>query len=289
MSSRSMHNRLEVLRNGQDVSFRSLHSSGVTHQQIPNLDGDNESHKSDSWVDLANPSSQTSLMSINAGDNGSVVLVDSDEVDVTSDNTMAGDGGNGTPVSHLSPISSCGALIDLTVDGGLYQSGDAMTAHSYGYSGSSRNAVAIIGMSTFALRTKRTAEWLESYNSRPEKNNLHLSSPVSTPPNSLVLGLDVGELSQSSFCDDDEVFSFPEAAYFCKCQKLMSVKQRFNGKKKWIFSGLRGLTGNGCRALVLCLVTNLVTLAIGFAVGLTIGRKLSILSHFKHRCIFDLN
>ncbi|KAM3726502.1 Salicylate carboxymethyltransferase [Dirofilaria immitis] len=303
MSIRSMDSRLEVLRNGQDITNKSLlynvGSAQQPQQQLPNVDVDNESNKSDSWVELASPSSQASIVSMNGGDNGSVVLVESDGAVMGIDNTTVVVGGsNGSPFSRLSPISACSAPIELVFDAGQVHSSDTMEVHYYTRHGPGRCTVATTGIAGFGQGTKRTAEWLEHYNSRPEapKNGPQAPSPVetemSTPPNSLVPGLDVGELTQSSCCEDeDEQLSVEDdGAYICRCRKVSYIGQESYEKRQWTFSELLGINdGNGRRVLVLYLVTNLVTLTIGFAVGLTVGRKLSMLPHFKHRFIFDFS
>uniref|UniRef100_A0A8R1XUR6 Uncharacterized protein n=1 Tax=Onchocerca volvulus TaxID=6282 RepID=A0A8R1XUR6_ONCVO len=303
MSIRSMDSRLEVLRNGQDITNKSLlYNSGSALQpqlQLPTVDIDNESNKSDSWVELASPSSRASMVSMNGGDNGSVVLVDSDGVVMGADNTtVVVGGGNSSPFSRLSPISACSAPIELVIDAGQVHGGDTMAVHYYTRHGPGRCTVAATGITGLGQRTKRTAEWLEHYNSRPEvqRGGLQAPSPVetelSTPPNSLVPGLDVGELTQSSCCEDeDEVLCVEDdGTYMCRCQKVSYIGQESYEKEQWTLSGLLGISdGNGRRALVLYLVTNLVTLAIGFAVGLTVGRKLSMLPPFKHRFILDFS
>lgn len=50
---------------------------------------------------------------------------------------------------------------------------------------------------------------------------------MSTPPNSLVPGLDVGELTQSSCCEDeDEELSVEDdGAYMCRCRKVTCIGQ----------------------------------------------------------------
>ncbi|EJW85973.1 hypothetical protein WUBG_03115 [Wuchereria bancrofti] len=295
MSIRSVDSRLEVLRNGQDIANRSLlYNTGSTQQsqqQSPIVDIDNESNKSDSWVELANPSSRASMISMNGGDNGSAILVDNDGVVMGVENTTVIVGeGNSSPFNRLSPISACSAPFELVTDAGQVHGGDAMAVHYYTRHGPGRCTVATTGVTGLGQGTKRTAEWLEDYNSRPEvqRGGPQTPSPVetemSTPPNSLVPGLDVGELTQSSCCEDeDEELSIEDdGAYVCKCQ---NVGQEPYEKRRWTFSELLGTSGNGRRALVLYLVTNLVTLAIGFAVGLTVGRKLSVLPHFRHRYI----
>ncbi|MCP9266123.1 hypothetical protein DINM_021599 [Dirofilaria immitis] len=259
MSIRSMDSRLEVLRNGQDITNKSLlynvGSAQQPQQQLPNVDVDNESNKSDSWVELASPSSQASIVSMNGGDNGSVVLVESDGAVMGIDNTTVVVGGsNGSPFSRLSPISACSAPIELVFDAGQVHSSDTMEVHYYTRHGPGRCTVATTGIAGFGQGTKRTAEWLEHYNSRPEAPKIssgpQAPSPVetemSTPPNSLVPGLDVGELTQSSCCEDeDEQLSVEDDG-----AELLGIND-----------------GNGRRVLVLYLVTNLVTLTIGFAVG----------------------
>uniref|UniRef100_A0A915PVY1 Uncharacterized protein n=1 Tax=Setaria digitata TaxID=48799 RepID=A0A915PVY1_9BILA len=284
MSIRSMDSRLEVLRNGQDITNKSLlYNTGSiqqSQQQIPSVDIDNESNKSDSWVELASPSSRASVVSMNGGDSGSVVLVDkmdNDGVIAGTDNAaVVVGGGNGSPFSRLSPISACSAPIELVIDAGQVHGGDTMAVHYYTRHGLGRCTAATVGMAGLGQGTKRTAEWLEDYNSRPEvqKGSLQASSPVetemSTPPNSLVPGLDVGELTQSSCCEDeDEELSVgDDGAYLCRCRKSPNIGHESYEKGRWIFSGLLGIsTGNGRRAFLLYLVTNLVTLAIGFAVG----------------------
>ncbi|KAK6110230.1 hypothetical protein QQG55_39030 [Brugia pahangi] len=298
MSIRSVDSRLEVLRNGQDIANRSLlYNTGPTQQsqqQSPNVDIDNESNKSDSWVELANPSSRASMVSMNGGDNGSAILVDNDGMIMGVDNTtVVVGGGNSSPFNRLSPTSACGAPFELVIDAGLVHGGDTLAVH-YTRQGPGRCTVATAGVRGLGQGTKRTAEWLEDYNSRPEvqRGGPQTPSPVetemSTPPNSLVPGLDVGELTQSSCCEDeDEELSIEnDGAYVCKCQ---NVGEGPCEKGRWTFSELLGTSGNGRRALVLYLVTNLVTLAIGFAVGLTVGRKLSVLPDFRHRYIFDFS
>lgn len=53
-------------------------------------------------MELASPSSRASIVSMNGGDNGSVVMVDSDGVVMSTDNTTAVvGGGNGSPFSRL--------------------------------------------------------------------------------------------------------------------------------------------------------------------------------------------
>ncbi|EFO23994.2 hypothetical protein LOAG_04487 [Loa loa] len=303
MSIRSMDSRLEVLRNGQDIAKKSLlYNAGCTQQQqqqLPSVDVDNESNKSDSWVELASPSSRASMVSINGGDNGSVILVDNDGVVMSADNTtVVVGGGNSSPFSRLSPISACSAPIELVIDAGQVHGGDTMAVHYYTRHGPGRCTVATTGITALGQGTKRTAEWLEDYNSRPEvqRSGPQAPSPVeteiSTPPNSLVPGLDVGELTQSSCCEDEveELSVEDDGAYMCRCRKVVYIGQESYGKGRWAFTELLGISnGNGRRALMLYLVTNLVTLAIGFAVGLTVGRKLSVLPHLRHRHIFDFN
>lgn len=53
-------------------------------------------------MELASPSSRASMVSMNGGDNGSVILVDNDGAVVGGDNTatVVG-GGNGSPFSRL--------------------------------------------------------------------------------------------------------------------------------------------------------------------------------------------
>ncbi|CAG9535060.1 unnamed protein product [Cercopithifilaria johnstoni] len=303
MSIRSMDSRLEVLRNGQDIANKSLlynvGSIQQPQQQLPNADVDNESNKSDSWVELASPSSRASMVSMNGGDNGSVVMVDSDGVVMSTDNTaVVVGGGNSSPFNRLSPISGRSVPIELVIDAGQVHGGDTMAVHHYTRHGPGRCTVATTGISGLGQGTKRTAEWLEDYNSRPEvqRGGLQAPSPVetemSTPPNSLVPGLDVGELTQSSCCEDeDEELSVEDdGTHMCRCRKIACIGQEACEKGQWTFSGLLGINGgNGRRALVLYLVTNLVTLALGFAVGLTVGRKLSMLSHFRHRHIFNFS
>ncbi|KAL3981978.1 hypothetical protein ACH3XW_45280 [Acanthocheilonema viteae] len=297
MSIRSLDSRLEVLRNGQDIGNKSLlYSAGSVQQpqpQLPNADVDNESNKSDSWVELASPSSRASMVSMNGGDNGSVIMVDSDGVVMGIDNTtVVVGGGSGSPFSRLS------APIELVVDAGQVHGGDTMAVHYYARHGPGRCTVPTTGINGLGQGTKRTVEWLEDYNSRPEvqRGGPQIPSPVetemSTPPNSLVHGLDVGELTQSSCCEDeDEELSVEDdGAYMCRCRKVDYIGKEVCKKGRWTFSGLLGINGcNGRRALVLYLVTNLVTLAIGFAVGLTVGRKLSMLSHFRHRYILSFS
>lgn len=53
-------------------------------------------------MELASPSSRTSMVSINGGDNGSVIMVDSDGVVMSADNTtVVVGGGNSSPFSRL--------------------------------------------------------------------------------------------------------------------------------------------------------------------------------------------
>uniref|UniRef100_A0A1I8EQI9 Ig-like domain-containing protein n=1 Tax=Wuchereria bancrofti TaxID=6293 RepID=A0A1I8EQI9_WUCBA len=161
------------------------------------------------------------------------------------------------------PISACSAPFELVTDAGQVHGGDAMAVHYYTRHGPGRCTVATTGVTGLGQGTKRTAEWLEDYNSRPEvqRGGPQTPSPVetemSTPPNSLVPGLDVGELTQSSCCEDeDEELSIEDdGAYVCKCQ---NVGQEPYEKRRWTFSELLGTSGNGRRALVLYLVTNLV-------------------------------
>ncbi|VDK83578.1 unnamed protein product [Litomosoides sigmodontis] len=285
MSMRSMDSRLEVLRNGQDVANKSLlYSAGSIQQpqqQLPN-DVDNESNKSDSWVELANPSSRASMVSINGGDNGSVIMVDNDGVVMSTENTpVVVGGGSGSPFSRLSPVSGRSAPFELVIDAGQVHGGNPMGVQYYNRHGPGRCTVTATGITGLAQGTKRTAEWLEDYNSRPEvqRGGPQAPSPVetemSTPPNSLVPGLDVGDLTQSSCCEEDEELSVEDdGVHMCRCKKVTYIGQ----EGRWTFSGLLGInSGNGRRALVLYLVTNLVTLAIGFAVGLTVGLRLGLL------------
>lgn len=51
-----------------------------------------------------------------------------------------------------------------------------------------------------------------------------METEVSTPPNSLVPGSDVGELTQSSCCEDeDEISVEDDGAYMCRCRKVTST------------------------------------------------------------------
>lgn len=50
-----------------------------------------------------------------------------------------------------------------------------------------------------------------------------VQTEISTPPNSLVPGLDVGDLTQSSYCEDDEMSMADEGGYTCKCRKIVST------------------------------------------------------------------
>ncbi|VDN26823.1 unnamed protein product [Gongylonema pulchrum] len=197
----------------------------------------------DSWVDLASPPSRASVVS--GGDNGSIILVDGDGAVVGTDTSAAlasGGGGTGSPFSRLS----------IAV---RYHIRSSQGRHSTG----------------LGQRSKRTVEWLESYNSRPE---LHLGGPSpvqteqSTPPNSLALGLDMGDLVSEN--DEISMASDDNRAYMCTCRKIPGggpfeiVENGF-----WMYgsSSPGGGGGGGRRALLLCLVTNLVTLAIGVAIG----------------------
>lgn len=70
--------------------------------------------------------------------------------------------------SFCSPISGCSVPIELVIDSGQVHGSDTMTAHCYTRHGPGRCTVATTGIPGLGQGTKRTAEWLEDYNSRPE-------------------------------------------------------------------------------------------------------------------------
>lgn len=71
-------------------------------------------------------------------------------------------------ISFCSPISACSAPIELVIDAGQVHGSDTMAVHYYTRHGPGRCTAIASGITGLGQGTKRTAEWLEDYNSRPE-------------------------------------------------------------------------------------------------------------------------